>query len=97
ERSLARIAEVVAELAPDVLLLQEVDRGSDRSCGVDQAALIARKAGLLHLARAPSWDVDYLPFPYWPPSRHYGRLLSGGAILSRHPIADCRVEILDKP
>jgi endonuclease/exonuclease/phosphatase family metal-dependent hydrolase len=43
---LGRIAEVVAERSPDVVLLQEVDYGRFRSGIADQAEVLARRLGL---------------------------------------------------
>lgn len=43
---LARTAAALARLAPDVALLQEVDRGCRRSGGVDQAEFLGRELGL---------------------------------------------------
>ncbi len=42
----ARIAEVIAAHAPDIVALQEVDVGRRRSGGVDQAGEIARELGM---------------------------------------------------
>ncbi|MCC7386239.1 MAG: endonuclease/exonuclease/phosphatase family protein [Deltaproteobacteria bacterium] len=91
------IGRTLTELRADVVLLQEVDFGADRSFGVDQAQVLAEKTGLSYVAPVISWDLRYLPFPYWPPSRHAGRMRSGGAILSRFPVSDCTGELLDKP
>ena len=70
---------------------------STRSPHLEEGAAIAVAAGLPHIARAPSWRANWVPFPYWPPSEHYGRMLSGGAILSRFPIVSNVVELLPKP
>ncbi len=43
---LARIAEVIRRAAPDVAMLQEVDRGVARSGGVDQPARLAALTGM---------------------------------------------------
>lgn len=96
-KNLERIAQTLVQLDADLVLVQEIDFGSDRSFGVDQAHRIAELAGLTYVAPAVSWDLRYLPFPYWPPSRHAGRVRSGGAILSRFPLSDCWVELLEKP
>src|SRR5687767_8529049 len=45
QRSEARIAEVIAASAPDIVGLQELDLGRRRSAGVDQAGLIAQQLG----------------------------------------------------
>lgn len=43
---LERTAATLAGLVPDIVLLQEVDRGCRRSGGVDQAALLGERLGL---------------------------------------------------
>lgn len=35
-----------------------------------------------------------MPFPYWPPSNHFGTMLSGQAILSHYPISEGRTHKL---
>jgi endonuclease/exonuclease/phosphatase family metal-dependent hydrolase len=88
----ARLDRMVAVLRagdPDVVFLQEVDRPSDRSGGIDQFARLAEGVGLPHACFVTTWNLNWLPFPPWPPSRHLGRIHSGQAILSRYPIRDC--------
>lgn len=41
-----RLARVINDLRPDVVALQEVDRGTARARGVDQAAILAKLTGL---------------------------------------------------
>src|SRR4051812_45709975 len=43
--NLQRVAEVVRDVGADVVLLQEVDKGTRRSGGVDQPAEYARRTG----------------------------------------------------
>jgi endonuclease/exonuclease/phosphatase family metal-dependent hydrolase len=43
---LSRAAEVLRALDPDVVTLQEIDRGTDRTDGVDQAARLAEALGM---------------------------------------------------
>ncbi len=65
-----RIAKIINDLRPDVVALQEVDRKTNRSSGVDQAAVLAELTGLHHaFDRAIDFD-----------SAQYGL-----AILSRLP------------
>jgi endonuclease/exonuclease/phosphatase family metal-dependent hydrolase len=78
----------------DLVFLQEVDRPSDRSGGIDQFAYLADAVGLPYACFVTTWNLNWLPYPSWPPSRHLGRIHSGQAILSRYPIRDCtRVEL----
>jgi endonuclease/exonuclease/phosphatase family metal-dependent hydrolase len=69
--NLDRIAALVRARAADVVLLQEVDKGTQRSGGVDQPAVLARLTGL-HVAFGKTLDFQ---------GGEYGI-----AILSRWPI-----------
>ena len=95
-----KIDEMVKEImasAPDILCLQEIDFDSHRSVGVNQAKYIAAKANYPYVAEAVSWESNYIPFPYWPFSRHFGRMKSGGAVLSKYPITAHQIHLLKKP
>ncbi|TWT39216.1 endonuclease/exonuclease/phosphatase family protein [Blastopirellula retiformator] len=70
---LPRIAKVIKSAAPDVVLLQEVDRHVARSGNIDQAVEIGRLTGM-HVAFGGNLKIregDY-----------------GNAILSRYPLRD---------
>ncbi|HEX6589091.1 MAG TPA: endonuclease/exonuclease/phosphatase family protein [Longimicrobiales bacterium] len=69
--NLERVAALIAETAADLVLLQEVDRGTMRSGGVDQLAELERRTGL-HGAFGRT--LDYQGGEY------------GIAVLSRWPI-----------
>jgi len=95
--NLQAVAEVVKAAAPDLLFLQEIDRASDRSGDVDQLRVLQDAVGLPYACFVTTWRLHYLPFPYWPPSKHVGRVWSGQAILSRFPIASCERIPLPQP
>jgi endonuclease/exonuclease/phosphatase family metal-dependent hydrolase len=44
--NLERVAELIRRTSADIVLLQEVDRGTRRSSGVDQPAVLAQRTGL---------------------------------------------------
>lgn len=96
-RNLDEMAQRLGELKPDLVLLQEVDFASDRSFGVDQMRYLAEKLGLNFGAYALTWNLAYVPFPYWPPSRHFGKIVSGQAVLSRFPIVKQQLIEFPKP
>ena len=77
--NLERVAEIVRHTRADIALLQEVDRGTRRSGGVDQPAVLARLTSL-HAAFGSS--LDYQGGKY------------GIAILSRWPIVSDTVVAL---
>jgi len=93
QKRLNGIARLLNSLAPDVVLLQEIDFFAKRSFETDQLAFLAKEVGLPYGARAISWDIKYLPFPYWPLENQFGRIQSGGAILSRFPLTENQVLI----
>lgn len=86
EANQARAVAALKAVSPDIVGFQEIDFEAKRSYDVDQAEAIAQDLGLGAGAIAINWDKNYLPFPYWPISAHFGKILSGQAILSRYPI-----------
>lgn len=96
-RNLDEMAARLAELKPDLLLLQEVDFNSRRSFGIDQMRYLAEKLGMRHGAYVVTWNLKYVPFPYWPPSGHFGKVVSGQAVLSRFPITAQQLIEFPKP
>lgn len=69
------IAATLRELDPDVVSIQEVDRGTERSNGTDQTAELAERLGFEHHTFAAATA--------WPGGGEYGI-----ALISRHPLAD---------
>lgn len=69
--NLAGVAELVRRTGADLVLLQEVDRGTRRSGSVDQPAVLAERTGL-HVSFGSALDYDGGKY--------------GVAILSRWPI-----------
>lgn len=87
ERNLETIAAQIERHRPDLVALQEVDLGSDRSCRVDQAAWLRRRLpDWPYEAHVTVWKLNHLPWPLWPPSRHMGQVHQGQAVLSRYPL-----------
>ncbi len=97
EKALAKIATEIKDWSPDIVCLQEIDFNSSRSHNIDQARYIAMKAGYPYIAEAVSWQSNYIPFPYWPLKNNFGKMVSGGAVLSRFPLSDHEVTLLAKP
>ena len=94
DANLQKIVQLVQELAPDLVGLQEVDFDASRSFEVNQMDTIAIEGAFASGYKSVNWDKRYVPFPYWPPSNHFGRILSGQAILSRYPIRSGQTEVL---
>ena len=57
---LAVLADQIAELAPDVVALQEVDKGQARSGYLDQAAVLAELDAQI-AARSHNWRLERMP------------------------------------
>ncbi|EAW38975.1 endonuclease/exonuclease/phosphatase family protein [Lyngbya sp. PCC 8106] len=79
----------IAALKPfnaDFIALQEVDFASQRSYDVNQVQELATALKFPVQATAINWDNNYVPFPTFPIYAHFGKMLSGQAILSRYPI-----------
>lgn len=89
--------QLLEEIQPDIIGVQEIDFYSKRSHYINQSRTIAERADYKYAATAINWDKRYVPFPYWPPSRHFGRVLSGQAVLSRWPILSTERIVLSKP
>ena len=71
-----RLAQVINDLSPDIVALQEVDRGTGRASGVDQAKLLGKLCKMHH---AYGQAMPYQGGQY------------GEAILSRFPIQEVLV------
>ena len=71
---LARTANVIRRLNPDVVALQEVDNRAERSGKVDQAKELAERTGLRYHAFGPFFEFQ---------GGQYGM-----AIISRYPLTD---------
>lgn len=82
DENLDRLASVIDELDPDILLLQEVDVASKRAAYLDQAQALLDRTGLNYGAYASQWRADYVP------SDGIGPVDSGNLILSKYPIVD---------
>lgn len=81
----------------DILAVQEIDFHSNRSHYFNQLDSLAIRGRYPFSAQAVNWDKSYVPFPYWPIKYQFGKLLSGQAILSKVPIINQHVTVLNKP
>lgn len=82
--NLAGVCEMINQIRPDVLFIQEADVDSKRSAGIDQVQWIIDHTGLNYGVYASQWKASYLP------SKGLGRMNSGNAILSKYPLTDAR-------
>ena len=96
-RHLDGIAEQIRASGADIAALQEVDLVAHRSNDIDEARYLADKLGWPVYACVLTWENNYVPYPYWPPARHYGRMRSGQCVLSRFPIVSSTRYRLPQP
>lgn len=89
--------EKLKELNPDVIVLQEIDFDADRTYRMNQLRYLAQGLEMPFGAYAVNWNKKYLPYPYWPPNKHMGRMVSGQAILSKWPIVKQEITKFKKP
>ncbi|MFK7930774.1 MAG: endonuclease/exonuclease/phosphatase family protein [Myxococcota bacterium] len=97
EWTLDNIAQVVREIGPDVVLLQEVDRGSDRTHRVDEHMKLVEALQLPCHTSTPYHRSAYVPFPG---HEHMGRVEMHLSVLSRYKLGSARrhqLALLDEP
>ncbi len=97
EKNLKAAIELIGNVNPHIVGFQEIDFGSARSFYVHQLDSIATSLKYAASYQSVNWDKSYVPFPYWPPSAHFGEMVSGQAILSRFQIAETNTTVLQKP
>jgi len=95
DQNLEKVKNEFELLQADIIALQEIDYASARSFEVNQQNEIA-DLGYNYVAQNINWDEKYVPFPYWPPSMHFGKVLSGQSILSKYPLKDLQRIVLDR-
>lgn len=93
--NLQKVVTEVKKITPDIIALQEVDYNASRSYEVNQEEELA-KLGYNYVARGVNWDEHYVPFPYWPPSMHFGKVVSGQSILSKYELKDYERIVLER-
>ena len=82
--NLAAMLGRAGELSPDFMILQEVDRDSDRSCHVDETLQWKSAFSGTDTAFAGNYRVAFIPYP-WPP---LGKVDSGIMTLAGFRIRD---------
>lgn len=80
EDCLSKIAALIREVDPDVLLTEEIEVDSKRSAYVDMVQYLLEHTNLRFAAYDETWDSRYVP------SEGVGRINLGNAIFSRYPI-----------
>jgi endonuclease/exonuclease/phosphatase family metal-dependent hydrolase len=81
--SLDAIAQVIREQDPDIVMLQEIDRGSDRTARVDEHAELLSRLAYPCSTSTPYHQVAYVPHPAF---EHMGRVNMHLSVFSRYRI-----------
>jgi endonuclease/exonuclease/phosphatase family metal-dependent hydrolase len=95
ENNMQTVIHEIKAVNPDIIAFQEIDYNASRSYHVNQQNEIA-KLGYNFVAKAVNWDETYVPFPYWPPSMHFGKVISGQSILSKYPLSAHQRIVLER-
>lgn len=93
--NLLRVYNELEKLNAHIVCLQEIDFHSKRSHYINQQEEL-QKLGFNSVFQAVNWDKKYLPFPYYPPSLHFGEVYSGQSILSKYPLKDIERIVLER-
>lgn len=97
DRTLAAIVERIQAHDPDILLLQELDRGSDRTARIDEVHRLLGELELPCHVTAPYHRVAYVPTP---DHEHLGRVDMNLGVFSRVRLDTARrhqLALLDEP
>ncbi|QNM84478.1 endonuclease/exonuclease/phosphatase family protein [Polaribacter pectinis] len=95
DTNLEQVLAETKKVNPDIVAFQEIDYNASRSYNVNQQNEIA-KLGFNYVAQAVNWDETYVPFPYWPPSMHFGKVVSGQSIISKYPLKKHQRIVLER-
>ena len=92
-----RFSQLIKQWNPDILGLQEVDIDADRSFNKDQSAGLMEDLEYRQRYFSVNWNKRYVPFPYWPFSAHFGKIISGQAIISKFNLSNTEAVTLVMP
>lgn len=77
---LTKVAALIREYDPDILMTEEIEVDSKRSAYIDQVRFLLENTNLRYAMYGETWDARYVP------SEGVGRINLGNAIFSRYPI-----------
>lgn len=83
EATLDGIAEVIRRVDPDLVLWQEVDRGSRRTHGIDELEALLQRVPYPCVTDTPYHKAPYVPYPA---HEHLGKVDMRLAVMSRYRI-----------
>jgi len=85
DENMQKVLVETKKVNPTIIAFQEIDYDAKRSYNINQEEQIA-ELGFPYRARTVNWDEQYVPFPYWPISMHFGKVVSGQSVISKYPI-----------
>ena len=97
ENGMQRTQQAFLAYHPDIIAYQEIDFNSERSFEINQSIALAKALRIPFRAEVVNWDKRYVPFPYFPISGHFGRILSGQAIHSTGELLTHERIVLERP
>lgn len=95
--NMENVIQLFNQIKPNFIAFQEIDFDADRSFNVNQFEEILTQNNFKFGAASVNWDKQYVPFPYWPVSNQFGKVVSGQGILSDYEVAQNEVITLIKP
>lgn len=95
DANLKAARDLIEKWNPDLVGFQEIDYASRRSYYRNQLDSLSQ--GFTVAVQSVNWNKNYVPFPYWPPKVHFGKMLSGQAVLSKFPVIESQRLVLPKP
>ncbi len=95
DNNLSKARELIKKWQPDIIGFQEIDIASRRSYNVNQVTGLSQ--GYFHAITSINWDKKYVPFPYWPPTIHFGEMRSAQALLSKFQVRRSERIVLTGP
>lgn len=88
---LTKIAALVKEYEPDIVMMEEIEVGSKRSAYVDMVRYFLENTQLRYATFDETWNARFVP------SEGVGRIILGNAIFSRYPITKAeRIRQVDR-
>lgn len=95
DKNQQKVESELKKVNPDIIAFQEIDYKASRSYNVDQEEAFMN-LGYNYAARGVNWDERYVPFPYWPPSMHFGKVISGQSIISKYKLKEYERIVLER-
>lgn len=96
--NLEKLVGLISDIDPDILLLQEIDFDSKRTHHINQFTFLMDRLKFRYGAYVVTWRKGYVPYPiglkFW---QHYGKMVSGQAILSKYEIKEHKRIPLPQP